>query len=215
MLYGRGVFFLLMCLLLIPFSTISCRSSNVNRAGKEPGIIVVDAPITGEIRRFFISEGATVTRDAPIAEIVVHPANQPSPGLKTGNPETDAQATLRVAQSETDAARAEVVRTETEVGRLTPLVASNQATQAELDGARANYDKAQQQFQQARAKLERLQDVLVAARQPGKPASAATPPEQVITVRASAAGTVRAINGRVGEQVTTGQPLVTMSANAP
>ena len=58
---------------------------------------------------------------------------------------------IQWAQGEVEAARAEVVRAEVEVSRLTPLVSSGQASQGELDGARATYEKAQQRLQRAQA----------------------------------------------------------------
>jgi multidrug resistance efflux pump len=119
---------------------------------------------------------------------------------------------IAAAQSEIDAARAEVVRAEVEVQRLTPLVASGQASQGELDGARSNYERAQQRLQKAQTAEQGAQAGLVAARQPSR-AATPTPSEQIIYARASSAGTVSAVSARVGARVAAGQPLATLRSN--
>jgi biotin carboxyl carrier protein len=112
-------------------------------------------------------------------------------------------------------ARAEVVRTDAEVRRLTPMVVAGQSTQAELDGARANYDRAQERFKQAQGKmLEMAHGGLGSALQPNAPPSPA-PPEQTVVARASSAGKVTVINVRVGERVNAGQPLAIVRADSP
>ncbi|MGA9996507.1 MAG: hypothetical protein WBP93_13910, partial [Pyrinomonadaceae bacterium] len=132
----------------------------------------------------------------------------------------DAQAArnLKAAGAEIEAARAEVVRHEAEVQRLTPLVASGQASQAELDGERALYERAQQRLQKAKDAEASAQTGLIAARQPNRnqASSVATAPrEQIVTANASSAGTVRIISARVGDRVTAGQPLATLRSGEP
>jgi multidrug resistance efflux pump len=124
---------------------------------------------------------------------------------------------VAAAQTEIEAARAEVVRTEVEVQRLTPLAASGAATQGELDGARAQYDRAQQRFRAAQESAQGAQSGLVAARQPtfsssGSATAAATPAERIVAAQASSAGTVSIVSVRVGDRVTAGQPLATLRA---
>lgn len=194
----------------------ACHSSSDDNSSA--GVIVVSAPSAGEVRRVLVAEGAKVEKGTPIVEIAVRtemPVAAPTPGESA-----DAQAArnLKAASAEIEAARAEVVRHEAEVQRLTPLVASGQASQAELDGERALYERAQQRLQKAKDAEAQAQTGLIAARQPGKNQASTVQPmprEQIITANASSAGTVRIISARVGDRVTAGQPLATLRSDAP
>jgi multidrug resistance efflux pump len=122
---------------------------------------------------------------------------------------------VTTAQSEIEAARAEVVRTQVEVQRLTPLVSAGQASQGELDGANALYNRAQQRLQRAQESAQGAQSGLIAARQQGSTsATQAVPAERIVAARATSAGTVSVISARVGDRVTMGQPLATLRADA-
>ena len=194
----------------------ACHSSSVDNSSA--GVIVVSAPAKGEVRRVLVSEGAKVEAGTPIIEIAVKtemPVATPSPGESA-----DAQAArnLKAASAEIEAARAEVVRYEAEVQRLTPLVASGQASQAELDGQRALYERAQQRLQKAKDAQANAQTGLIAARQPGKNQTqtvTTAPREQLVTANASSSGTVRIISARVGDRVESGQPLATLRSDEP
>ncbi|MDQ3918690.1 MAG: biotin/lipoyl-binding protein, partial [Acidobacteriota bacterium] len=109
---------------------------------------------------------------------------------------------------------AEVVRAEVEVHRLEPLVAAGQASQGELDGARAIYERAQQRFQRAQSSAASAQTGLVAARQQQLNGTSApgAPVEQTVVARATSAGRVAVVNVREGDAVTAGQPLATLRA---
>jgi multidrug resistance efflux pump len=99
------------------------------------------------------------------------------------------------------------------VSRLTPLVASGQASQGELDGARANYERAQQRLGRAQTASQGAQAGLVAARQPNRTSTPApTPSEQAVYAVASSDGTVSAVSARAGARVNVGQPLATLRA---
>jgi len=188
----------------------SCRAPQTDEQTGD--IIVVNAPVAGVVRRVLVSEGAQVAAGTPIVEIAIAQQSsvaQPSAGESA---ESRAANNVRVSQAEIEAARAEVVRHEAEVQRLTPLVAAGQASQAELDGERALYERAQQRLQQAQQAARQADTGLLAARQPS-----ATPPpvvrEQTVTANATSAGTVRVISARVGDRVTSGQPLATIRGN--
>jgi multidrug resistance efflux pump len=210
--------YLLLCILA--FSLLpACRS----RAGGEDaarGLVIVNAPAAGVVRRVLVREGMTVAADTPIVEIAVPSATPAVAPTRTEDPLARAGRSVESAQTEIEAARAEVVRWQVEVQRLTPLVASGAATQGELDGARAEYDRAQQRFQRAQTAAQQAQSGLVAARQqsqnqtPGQP-SAPAPVEQVVAARTTTAGTVSVLNARVGERVTAGQPLASIRTDAP
>ncbi len=201
-------------LLVVALSALaSCQSRSAqDDAG---GIVIVNAPVAGEVRRVLVREGAQVGAGETIVEIAVRNEGASAPPAQTEDSQARAVKSVTAAQVEIEAARAEVVRTQVEVQRLTPGVAAGEVPQGELDGARANYERAnyeraQQRFQRAQDAAQGAQSGLVAARQPSfNPATkpAATPAEQIIAARASSAGTVRVINARVGDRVTAGQPL--------
>lgn len=210
---GKAILVLTAFLLI---TASACRSTSSDQ-GSASSIIVVNAPATGVVRRVLVAEGVHVEAGAPILEIGVLNETQvvkPSPGESA---ESVAVRNLKSAGTEIEAARAEVVQHEAEVNRLTPLVASGEASQAQLDGERALYERAQQRLQKAQESERSAQSGLLAARQPGAsqpntgPAPA-RPAEQIIAAQTSSAGTVRVINARVGQRVTMGQALVTLSS---
>jgi membrane fusion protein (multidrug efflux system) len=193
-------------------ATAACGSREVNDTS---GVVIVNAPAAGEVRRVLVNEGARLKKGDAVVEIVVRAepaAAAPTP--RDEDPVTAAGRNIASAQAEVEAARAEVVRAEVEVSRLTPLVASGQASQGELDGARATYEKAQQRLQRAQSAAQGAQAGLVAARQPSRvnaPAPA-TSGQQVVYATASSDGTVSAVSVRAGARVTAGQPLATLRA---
>jgi multidrug resistance efflux pump len=193
----------------------ACQSSVSTNESEARGVIIVNAPATGEIRRVLVREGMSVNKDAPIVEIAVR-TEAPSRPQETQreDPQARAARNVQATQAEIEAARADAVRAEVEMQRLTPLVASGDAPQAQLDAARAEFDRAQQRLQRAQASAQEAQNGLVAARQQSQNSSTVTmtPTEQIVTARTSSAGTVSVINARVGEQVAAGQPLATLRA---
>ena len=192
----------------------ACRSQN-GESNESRGVIIVNSPAAGEVRRVLVSEGVSVKEGDAVVEIVVRAegttAAQPS---RTEDPVARAGRNITAAQAEIDAARAEVVHAEVDVQRLTPLVASGQASQGELDGARSNYERAQQRLQKAQTAEQGAQAGLVAARQPSRTATPVpASSEQIVYARASSAGTVSAVSARAGARVAAGQPLATLRAN--
>jgi multidrug resistance efflux pump len=176
------------------------------------GIVIVSAPEAGVIRRILAREGMEVADGQAIAEIAIYAAAQSAPTTGSDQKQASAAMNLQSAQAEIEAARSEVVRHEVEVQRLTPLVAAGQASQGELDGERALYERAQQRLQKAKTAAQQAQSGLVSARQQSlnSPIAAPSPAEQIVVIRASAAGTLSAVNARIGERVTAGQPLATI-----
>lgn len=178
------------------------------------GLIIVNAPVAGEVRRVLVREGMVVGAGTPVVEIVVRTEAQGVPQVKTEDPVARAGRNIGAAQAGIEAARAAAVRAEVEVQRLTPLVASGDASQAQLDGARAEYERAQRLLQEAQSAAQDAQSGLVAARrqpQNNNPAPAA-PTERLVAAEATSAGTVSAVSARVGDRVTAGQPLATLRA---
>lgn len=198
-------------------STARQSSGGTGSAADTRGISVVNAPAAGEVRRVLVNEGGVVGEGAPVVEIAVRMEATGAPPAGTADPQALARRNIGAAQSEAEAARAEVVRTEVEVQRLTPLVASGEAAPGQLDGARAEYERAQQRLQRAQGAAQEAQANLVAARQQSQhsasPSAPAPSSEQIVVARTAAAGTVTVINARVGERVMAGQSLATVRAD--
>ncbi|HEX3559344.1 MAG TPA: hypothetical protein VHU19_09065 [Pyrinomonadaceae bacterium] len=202
--------------LLLVGASASCRSGGAVEGNDSSGIVVVNAPAAGVVRRVLVSEGAPVSEGAGVVEIVVRTQPQGAVVSPTEDPVARAAKNIGASQNEIDAARAEVVRAEVEVNRLAPLVAAGQASQGELDGARATYDRAEQRLQHAQSAAQTAQTGLVAARQQqlnGR-AAPAVPSEQTVVARATSAGRVAVVSVREGDVVTLGQPLATLRAGS-
>ncbi|MBV9927331.1 MAG: biotin/lipoyl-binding protein [Acidobacteria bacterium] len=177
------------------------------------GVVIVNAPVAGEVRRVLAGEGVSLKKGDAVVEIVVRSQGAAPAATPGEDPVAAAGRTISAAQAEVEAARSEVVRAEVEVSRLTPLVSSGEASQGELDGARATYEKAQQRLQRAQSAAQGAQAGLVAARQPNRTSAAPTAPlEQVVYAVASSDGTVSAVSVRPGAHVNAGQPLATLRA---
>lgn len=192
-----------------------CRSSRgTNEAAR--GLVIVNAPAAGEVRRVLVREGMVVGAGTPIVEIAVRTeAQNNAPRKQAEDPVARAGRNIGAAQANIEAARAEAVRAEVEVQRLTPLIASGDAPQAQLDGARADYERAQRRLQEAQSAAQDAQSGLVAARQQPRPNTVAAPPapaEKIVVAEATSAGTVSVVSARAGERVNAGQPLATLRA---
>jgi multidrug resistance efflux pump len=196
------------------FAAMSCQTVR-NAANTGGGIVVVNAPATGTVKRVLAREGMKIEADQPIAEIAVAVAGAPAAVKPTDDPQRRAASTLETAASEVETARREAVSAEVEVARLAPLVAAGQATQGELDGARARFYQAQQRLQRAQSSVQSAQSSLSVARRSNAPASTAvaTPAEKLIYAPTTAAGTISIISVKEGDKVQQGQPLATVRAN--
>ena len=203
--------------LLAVCTSASCRSGSSSNDNAPEGVVVVNAPASGVVKRVLVGEGVEVQQGAGVIEIAVAAPQQQAQVQPTQDPVARAAMQYDSVKTQIEADRAKVVQAEVEVHRLEPLVASGQASQGELDGARAVYEHAQQEFQKAQAAAQSAQSGIVAARQQqlggaNGVATSATPAEQTIYARATSAGRVAVINVRVGERVTEGQPLATLRA---
>jgi multidrug efflux pump subunit AcrA (membrane-fusion protein) len=212
---NSAAFKLLLTLALVStLAGAACRSSGADD-NDSSGIVVVSAPAAGVVKRLLVGEGVKVARGAGIVEIALPaPASEPAP--QGESPQARAARTYQSANAEIDAARAEVVKHETEVQRLTPLVAAGQASQGELDGERALYERAQQRLQRAQSAARDAQTGLVVAQQPGasrQTNTQAPPREQLVTANASSGGVVTVISVRPGDRVTQGQPVATLRSD--
>jgi multidrug efflux pump subunit AcrA (membrane-fusion protein) len=209
----RACLFLTIVLLL---TGVACSSTKDGDNTTAPGIIVVNAPATGEVKRILTPEGVHVNPGTPVVEIAVQNDTVATTAKPGENAEAQAVRNYKAADAEIEAARAEAVRRGAEVERLTPLVASGQASQGELDGERALYEGAQRRLQQAQDAKRTAEGGLLAARQPGPNRgniSTPQPAAQTVSAVATSAGTVAVISVRVGDKVKVGEPLATIRAD--
>ena len=207
----RGV--MLSSLLMFVLAGAACRQGAGREGGTPPGLVVINAPATGEVRRVLVTEGAEVSEGTAVVEIAV--AEGPEGTGRTEDPAERARSAVRGARGEVAAAEAEVGRASVEVQRVESLVAAGAAPRPQLDAARAQYQQAQERLVRLRETAQSAQDHYVAREGVARaPAGSGAPPEQIVPVRVPSAGEVRAISVRPGQRVTTGQPLATVSVRA-
>lgn len=188
----------------------ACQSSK--QSSDEGNIVVVNAPATGKVKRIDVAEGVHVERGTPLVEIAVE-----SEPVAVVSPTPAGAEAKAIQQYDTvdeliENARAQVVHQEAEVARLTPLVNSGEAPQAQLDDARALYEKAQRTLTKLQEAKRNAETALLAARQPNQSQgpNAPTPREQIVSAVAVSPGKVAVISVRVGDLVKLGQPLATI-----
>lgn len=173
---------------------------------------IVNAPATGVVKRILVAEGVRVNAGTPIIEITTQAKEVVVAQKPVESAEVQAVRNYKTAETEIEAARAEAVRHEAEVARLTPLVASGEASQGQLDGERGLYEQAQRRLQQAQEAKRIAEGGLIAARQPAQTQGnkAATNREAIVPAVTASPGVVSVIGVRVGEQVKAGQALATL-----
>lgn len=180
----------------------ACRSSV-----SPTGDIVINAPANGVVRSVLVSDGAVIEKDAPMIEIAVTSQTASDQKNQSSN---DAKLAI-AARNDVASAEAEANRSLTELRRIEPLVKRGLASQAELDKARAQDQDAQDRLKRAR---ERVKNVEQQRNEPQPGLSNKGPIEEIIAIRAPAAGKVRQINVAAGQQVTAGQPVATLSSGS-
>lgn len=175
--------------------------------GAATNLVVVKAMASGTVQRVLVNEGTDVQAGATILEIIVPAAASTA---NQNQAREQAQAAVSRAQRDLTDAETEVNRAAVEVQRVEPLVASGAAPQAQLDAARAQYQQAQERLQRVRdsAAEARSQAVAEQGREAG---SRVAPAQTVVAVSAPAAGNLRVISVRAGQQVAAGQPIATIS----
>lgn len=198
-------------------AAIACQSGGGTTNSEARGIIIVNAPAAGEVRRVLVREGMTINEGTPIVEIAVQTetpaAPTPSPGESA---EARAVHNYESLDTQIESARAEAVQHDAEIQRLTPLVASGEASAAQLEGERALSERAQRRLQQLQDAKRKAEIGLLTTRQSNQNQASPTAPaprEQIVIASATAAGTVSAITAKVGDRVKAGQPLATLRAD--
>ena len=142
------------------------RVSRKKRADAPANLIVVKSPADGIIRKVLVSEGAAVGKDAGIVEIETNGETRPAPvDEKNGK---SGGVNLQAIETEVTNAENEVERTSVEVERVKSLVASNSVPPAQLDAARADFQKAQERLQNLREKKKNQETALLIERSRGE-----------------------------------------------
>jgi multidrug resistance efflux pump len=159
----------------------------------------------------------TINEGTPIVEIAVQTETvAPTPG-QGESAESRAVRNYESLDTQIESARAEAVQHDAEIQRLTPLVASGEASAAQLEGERALSERAQRRLQQLQDAKRRAETGLLTARQSNQNQASPTAPaprEQIVVASATASGTVGVITAKVGDRVKSGQPLATLRAGS-
>lgn len=204
--FRRIIFLLTICACLC--TSASCddapRSSSTDDGAAN--IVVLAAPVAGIVRRVLVREGVNVAADAPVIEIETEVAAAPVTNTSAAEREARARA---AAQNNATTNQQEVERAAIEVQRMEALVRQNAAPPAQLDAARAVYQRAQERSQRPAAIAANAR----AADPAATPATDARAASQIVTVRATTAGSLRVVSVRPGQRVAAGQPVATLAAN--
>ncbi|HEX5734605.1 MAG TPA: biotin/lipoyl-binding protein [Blastocatellia bacterium] len=192
---------------LLVSATSACRKTDEGTTRNN--LVVINAPVAGQVRRVLVREGAQVSEGTAIIEIAVGTSTSGAQSSQADQ-RRQSRAAVETSVKEIAEAEADVQRTLVDVQRAEQSLASGFGSQAEVDAARARFLLAQQQLDALREKAQTARDNLTFQRGRGSSNSEA-PREEIVSVRVTASGTVRAISARVGQQVAQGQPLATLS----
>ena len=188
----------------------ACQSKKTSDAPEN--LVVVKSPADGIISKVLVSEGAAVGKDAGIVEIETNGETQTAPIDEKNN--KSGGVNLEAIETEITNAENEVERTSVEVERVKSLVATNSVPPAQLDAARADFQRAQELFQNLREKKKNQETALLIERSRSETVTSENMTgNKIVVVRVSEAGILKVLNARVGQKVKTGQPLATVSKN--
>ena len=188
----------------------ACDSKLTDNGNAPAGLIVVKSPADGFITKVLVNEGASVGKDAGIVEIETEGEMQNAPI----DEKTDKSGGVNLQTTEVEVKNAEerVERASVEVERVQSLVAANSVPQAQLDAARADFQRAQEFLQNVREKKKNQETALLVKKSRGETVKSEKPAdEKIVTARVSVGGILKVLNARVGQRVKTGQPLATVS----
>ena len=186
----------------------ACQSKKTSETPEN--LVVVKSPADGIISKVLVSEGAAVGKDAGIVEIETNGETLTAPIDKTNN--KSGGGNLQAIDAEVTNAENEVERTSVEVQRVESLVATNSVPPAQLDAARADFQKAQERLQNLREKKKSQETALLIERSRGETVAPENKSDnKIVVARVWEAGILKVISARVGQKVKTGQPLATVT----
>ena len=202
-------------------STIQDSSSFVGNLEAQQGVVL--RPKTqGRVTRIFVQSGAPVTRGQPIIELSPDKSRAEfSAALATVNAaqaaRNNAQAQLRAVKAERARAAAELELQNTEFDRTASLVAQGVQTQQQLDRVKrdratalASLNAANEQIQAAEASVQEANATLAQA---AGNAAATREDVQDTQVIAPIAGVVGNIPVKLGDYISIGDTLTTITQN--
>jgi biotin carboxyl carrier protein len=189
------------------FSGASCSTSSENAVAPD-GLVVVNATKAGTVKRILVNEETDVKADTVLIEIAV-PSVSTIPSANANRPQI--QNETQNSGKAMSIAEDDLQRASVELQRIEPLVASNNAPQAHLDAARAQYQQAQERVDQLRRSAQNPLPSIALQQSNNIPAQSSQPAENIVAVRAPVAGNVRVISVRVGQQIKAQQPIATIS----
>ena len=188
----------------------ACGSYKSSKTDALADLIIVKSSADGVITKVFINEGSTIGKDAPILEIETNGETQNAPIDE--KPNKSGSINLQATEAELKNAENEVERTSIEVERVQSLAAANSVPQAQLDAARADFQRMQKALQNVREKKRNQETALLIEKSRGETVTIDnTIGKKIVVVRTSEAGILKVLNARVGQKVKTGQPLATVS----
>ena len=162
--------------------------------------------------KFWSAKARRFGKNAGIVEIEIGSETQTAAVDKKNN--KSGGVNLQAIETEIRNAENEVERTSVEVERVQSLIASNSVPQAQLDAARADFQRAQEFLQNVREKKKNQETALLIERSRGETVTSENISDnKIVVVRTSEAGILKVLNARVGQRVKTGQILATVSTN--
>ena len=195
---------------LIGVVVFSAACQSEKKSDTPENLVVVKSPADGIISKVLVSEGAKVGKDAGIVEIETNSETRIAPVDEKND--KSGGGNLQAIEMEIRNAENEVERTSVEVERVESLIASNSVPQAQLDAARADFQRAQEFLRNVREKKKNQETALLIERSRGETVvSENKTGKKIVVVRVSEAGILKVLNARVGQKVKTGQPLATVS----
>ncbi len=180
----------------------ACGSRTAKDNATPDNLVIVNAPTVGVVRRVVAREGLPARAGAVLLEISVE---TPTTVPNLNNSMSEAAERMRQianSRSRVNDLTRDKERTAVEVARVEALVAAGQVPQSQLDAARAEFQRAQEQAQAPTV------GVVTATPQPSVMPEVES---KIVVVRVPVNGTMRVISVRTGDRVTANQPLATLT----
>ncbi len=180
-------------------------------ADSSADLVIVKAPADGIISKILVGEGAEVGENAGIAEIEVTDETSAAPPPENLN---EQETAVQNAQKEIENAQKEVEQASVEMQRVEPLAASDSIPQAQLDAARADFQRAREKLQAAREREKNRETQMLVNRSRETAAADKTIRRtKIVVARVPVGGKLKVLNARIGQKVRMGQPLATVLPN--
>lgn len=186
-------------------SFAACQSREQASENSAPAnLVIINSPVAGTVRRVFARERMTIEKDEPLFEIAVDVALPSPPSSSSSDSHAELERARQIEQQRATQVQDAKERAAVEVARVEALVREGSVPQSQLDAARAEYQRAQQQSQNAPVAMTPF-----ATPTPAAPENI----EQTIIVRATHAGSLRVISVRARDRVNANQSVATIAVD--